>query len=78
MKRTESLLSLKLVTNTDANFLFDLLKDRDHRINISHKKIPTYEEHIKFIKSKPYSKWYIIFKSKQKIGSIYLSKNNKK
>ena len=76
MKRTESLLSLKLVTNTDAKFLFDLLKDRDHHINISHKKIPTYEEHIKFIKSKPYSKWYIIFKSKQKIGSIYLSKND--
>ena len=76
MKRTESLLSLKLVTNTDANFLFDLLKDRDPRTNISHKKMPTYEKHIKFIKSKPYSKWYIIFKSKQKIGSIYLSKND--
>ena len=30
----------------------------------------------KFIKSKPYSKWYIILKSKQKIGSIYLSKND--
>ena len=76
MKRTESLLSLKLVTNTDANFLFDLLKDRDPRTYISHKKMPTYEEHSKFIKSKPYSKWYIIFKSKQKIGSIYLSKND--
>ena len=75
MKRTELQLSLKLVTNSDGKFLFDLLKERDSRANISHKKMPTYAEHIKFIKSKPYSKWYIIFKSKQKIGSIYLSKN---
>ena len=76
MKRTELQLSLKLVTNSDGKFLFDLLKERDSRVNISHKKMPTYAEHIKFIKSKPYSKWYIIFKSKQKIGSIYLSKND--
>ena len=76
MKRTELQLSLKLVTNSDGKFLFDLLKERDSRANISHKKMPTYAEHIKFIKSKPYSKWYIIFKSKQKIGSIYLSKND--
>ena len=76
MKRTELQLSLKVVTNSDSKFLFDLLKERDSRANISHKKMPTYTEHIKFIKSKPYSKWYIIFKSKQKIGSIYLSKND--
>ena len=38
--------------------------------------MPTYNQHTKFIKSKPYSKWYIILKSKQKIGSIYLSKND--
>ena len=38
--------------------------------------MPTYDEHVKFVQSKPYSKWYIIFKSKQKVGSIYLSKNN--
>ena len=38
--------------------------------------MPTYSQHTNFIKSKPYSKWYIILKSKQKIGSIYLSKND--
>jgi len=38
--------------------------------------MPTYSEHLKFLKSKPYSKWYIIYKSKIKIGTIYLSKNN--
>ena len=76
MKKTLSPISLKSVTNSDVKFLFDLLKERDPRVNISHRKLPTYTQHTKFIKSKPYSKWYIILKSKQKIGSIYLSKND--
>ena len=76
MKKTQSPISLKSVTNSDVKFLFDLLKERDPRVNISHKKMPTYSQHTKFINSKPYSKWYIILKSKQKIGSIYLSKND--
>ena len=37
--------------------------------------MPTYAQHIKFIESKPYSKWYII-NFNQKIGSAYLSKQN--
>ena len=76
MGKIQSSISLKSVTNSDIKFLFDLLKERDPRVNISHKKMPTYNEHTKFIKSKPYSKWYIILKSKQKIGSIYLSKSD--
>ena len=76
MGKIQSSISLKSVTNSDTKFLFDLLKERDPSVNISHKKMPTYNQHTKFIKSKPYSKWYIILKSKQKIGSIYLSKND--
>jgi RimJ/RimL family protein N-acetyltransferase len=68
--------TIRLVKESDFRFLFNLLKQRDRRSNISHKKMPTYYEHVKFVKSKPYSKWYIIQKSKIKIGSIYLSKNN--
>ena len=41
----------------DADFLFELLLQRSSKENISHKKMPTYEEHIKFIISKPYYKW---------------------
>jgi len=76
VEKNQSTICLKSVTNSDIEFLFDLLKERDPSTNISHKKMPTYDEHVKFVKSKPYSKWYIIFKSKQKVGSIYLSKNN--
>lgn len=77
---------MRSVRNSDAKFLFDLLKERDSHVNISHKKMPTYTSHLKFIESKPYKKWYVIFtlddlrselkSSKTKIGSIYLSKNN--
>ena len=76
MKKNKLVFCLKSVTNLEIDFLFDLLKERDPIVNISHKKMPTYSEHVKFVKSKPYSEWYIIFKSKQKVGSIYLSKNN--
>ena len=69
--------------SSDAKFLFDLLKERDYRANISHKKMPTFTSHIKFIKSKPYKKWYIIYANQdtantnnKKVGSIYLSKND--
>lgn len=72
----EDLISIRSVSSSDHHFLFELLKERDNRANISHKKMPSYSEHIKFVKSKPYSKWYIIKRSKTKIGSIYLSKND--
>lgn len=67
---------LKKVTNSDSRFLYELLKNRDSHANISHKNMPSYSTHLKFIKSNPYSKWYIIQIGRKKIGSIYLSKNN--
>jgi RimJ/RimL family protein N-acetyltransferase len=67
---------LRNVNQSDFRFLYNLLKERNPNMNISHKKMPTYSEHVKFVKSKPYTKWNIIEHGKQKIGSIYLSKNN--
>jgi RimJ/RimL family protein N-acetyltransferase len=67
---------LKLVSKSDYRFLYDLLKERNSKINISHKRMPTWEEHVKFVKSKPYSKWYIIYNKDEKIGSIYLLKQS--
>ncbi len=71
-----SSISLKPVIKSDSKFLFDLLKERNPNANISHKKMPSYDEHIQFIRSKPYTKWYIILQSNKKVGSIYLSKND--
>ena len=69
-------ISLKLVNITDHEFLYVLLKNRNPKFNISHKKMPSFKQHIKFVNSKPYSKWYIIKQNNEKVGSIYLSKQN--
>ena len=69
-------LELKSVTKSDVRFLYTQLKERDSKINISHKKMPSYSEHTKFVLSKPYSKWYIIYYKNRKVGNVYLSKMN--
>ncbi len=69
-------IDLQLVTKKDFEFLYELLKERNSSINISHQKMPTYNKHINFILSKPYSKWYIIYFERTKVGSIYISKQN--
>ena len=69
-------MKLKLETQNDALFLHDLLKARDSLVNISHKKVPSYSEHVNFILSNPYAIWYIIEYEGKKIGSVYLSKHD--
>ena len=67
---------LKPVTRSDIRFLYNQLKERDPTINISHKKMPSYTKHSKFVLSRPYSKWYIVFYKNKKIGNVYLTKMN--
>ncbi len=67
---------LKIVTKSDHSFLYELLKQRDSIVNISHRKMPSYKDHVKFVLSKPYSKWYVIQYDNQRVGSIYLTKQN--
>tara|TARA_Y100000996_G_scaffold395036_1_gene359888 strand:- start:64 stop:486 length:423 start_codon:yes stop_codon:yes gene_type:complete len=69
-------LKLLPINEKDYEFLYELLSERKQITFISHKKMPTYEEHVKFIESEPYSKWYIIQIDDKKIGSIYLTKEN--
>ena len=68
-------IKLKPVTKNDALFLYELLKTKDPIANISHKKMPSYDEHVNFILSNPYAIWYIIEYEGKKIGSVYLSKH---
>ena len=75
MDRLE-IIDLKQVIKTDYRFLYQILKEREIDTNISHKKMPTYNEHIDFVQSKPYSKWYIIYFGRKKVGSVYISKQN--
>lgn len=67
---------VKIVTKKDLKFLYQILKERESNTNISHRKMPTFKEHVNFVLSKPYSKWYIIYFGRKKVGSVYISKQN--
>ena len=55
--------------------LYILFNLRKYRISSSNTSL---SEHTKFVKENPYRIWYIIYlSSKEPIGSIYLTKNNK-
>tara|TARA_Y100000590_G_scaffold430501_1_gene544167 strand:+ start:492 stop:908 length:417 start_codon:yes stop_codon:yes gene_type:complete len=73
---SEDEIKFKEVDKSDIKFLYQHLKERDPITRISHKKMPTYRQHKKFVLSKPYTKWYIIFQKNKKIGSIYLTEMN--
>lgn len=76
LRKNHSNIDLQIVSEKDFKFLFELLKERESSTNISHRKMPSYKEHVNFVSSKPYSKWYVIYYGKNKVGSIYLSKQN--
>ena len=76
MESINKKIKLNLVSKNDIRFLYCMLKIRDPISRISHKKMPTFEQHKKFVLSKPYKFWYIIKFENKKIGSIYLSKQD--
>ena len=76
MAKNEPVVKLKIVSKSDYRFLYDLLMERDTRVNISHKKMPTYNQHVSFVAAKSYSKWYVILYGANKAGSIYLTSQN--
>ena len=60
-----------------VDFLYQLLKERKPYQAISHKEMPTFEQHWEFIKSKPYKAWYIIAtESYEFVGATYLTHQN--
>ena len=74
-----------LEEDKDIKFLFDLLKERTDIQSVKHSTMPTYEKHKKFVKSRPFDKWYIITvefitngkeKTEKSIGTIYLTEKN--
>lgn len=69
-------IKLKNITKNDFRFLYELLSERDSVANISHKKMPIYDEHVRFVTSKPYLRWYIVYYNGKKSGSVYLTKQN--
>ncbi len=66
--------------------LYELLKQRTPEQSISHRKMPTMDEHAAFVRSQPYLAWYLIedngavlsvtegYEAHVYVGSVYLTK----
>lgn len=71
---------MRLVSVYDESFacgiLYQLLAERDPSINISHAALPTWEDHVGFVASRPYKAWYLIHEVGGFTGSIYLTFDN--
>jgi len=50
----------RLVRPGAAEFLYELMKERDPEINISHRELPTFEQHMDFIDRRVFRLWYLI------------------
>lgn len=55
--------------------LFALMKERTKKVNISHRALPSWKDHVKFVESRPYKAWYFILGAAGEVaGGVYLSK----
>lgn len=54
--------------------LWDLLEQRPAENNISHRVMPSWETHCRFVAENPYEHWAIIDVDGTAVGAIYLSK----
>ena len=65
---------LVLPTPSQIDDLYSLLKKRTY--SISHRILPTKNEHRKFVSGNPYLSWYLVHKKNELIGSVYLKSDN--
>ena len=60
--------------------LYELLRARsteaDPYVNISHRGLPPFQEHARFVRSKPYRAWYLVRVDGLTAGSVNLTKLN--
>lgn len=54
--------------------LYDLLNEREH--TISHKVVPSFEDHAQFVNTNPYRAWYLILVGDNAAGTFYVSNEN--
>ena len=73
----KNLVKLKEVTEDNAEFLDEMLKERDSTVNVTPQKLPLFSEHLEFLKSKPYDAWYIIEIESKQVGHIYIDNENR-
>lgn len=57
-----------------ATYLYALLSEREPEQNISHRGMPTVEQHLTFVRSRPYREWFLICVRGHMVGATYLSR----
>ena len=60
-------------TEESIDVLWHLLQERESHQSISHRQMPTLQEHKDFIDSRPYLYWYLVYVGEY-AGAVYLSK----
>ena len=73
-KKVNIYLEKIIPTSDQLNLLYNQLEERSH--NISHKVLPSYEEHKDFVKNNPYRAWFIVRQESTFIGNIYIQFDN--
>jgi len=56
-----------------AVVLYGLLQERTPETSISHRAMPTFEQHEEYVRARPHPYWYLIEQSGAYVGAIYLS-----
>ena len=74
LRRDFKEVSFKEVNDQDAKVLFKLLENRDY--SISHLNLPSKNDHLLFVKSKPYRYWAIVLEDNLPVGTVYIQPNN--
>jgi RimJ/RimL family protein N-acetyltransferase len=75
-------MSVRLVdvrgVETAVDLLWQLLSERPPEASISHRRMPTREEHARFVAGHPYRCWYLIEEpaARRFVGACYLSRQN--
>jgi hypothetical protein len=65
---------LVIPTSAQIETLYTQLKNRAH--NISHKSVPSFDEHTEFVQNHPYRKWIIVKDTEIAIANVYIQYNN--
>jgi RimJ/RimL family protein N-acetyltransferase len=71
--------SIYLVPEAEK-ILYEILRERssekDQNVNISHKLLPTWAEHVAYVAKRPYRYWYLVYNQGSPVGTCYLTKLN--
>ena len=59
-----------------CQLLYWLLAERNGETNISHRVMPSWDEHIRFVAGHPYEAWYLIVDRNLIVGACYLTKQS--